>query len=80
MKDLKNNHFKNKAMKKLSVFVVAIIVMSCNSNLEQKKEIQTVKQDSVQQAGAAYACPMHPEVTSDKPGQCSKCGMDLEKK
>jgi len=26
-----------------------------------------------------YACPMHPEVTSDKPGKCSKCGMDLTK-
>ena len=29
---------------------------------------------------AMYACPMHPEVTSDKPGKCSKCGMDLVKK
>lgn len=28
---------------------------------------------------AAYSCPMHPEVTSDKPGKCSKCGMDLVK-
>ena len=26
---------------------------------------------------AGYVCPMHPEVTSDKPGQCPKCGMDL---
>lgn len=26
---------------------------------------------------AAYACPMHSEVTSDAPGRCSKCGMDL---
>ena len=26
-----------------------------------------------------YACPMHPEVTSDKPGKCSKCGTDLTK-
>ncbi|GGP93924.1 efflux RND transporter periplasmic adaptor subunit [Shewanella ulleungensis] len=24
-----------------------------------------------------YYCPMHPEVTSDKPGSCPKCGMFL---
>lgn len=27
-----------------------------------------------------YVCPMHPEVTSDKAGDCSKCGMALVKK
>ncbi len=27
-----------------------------------------------------YICPMHPEVISDKPGKCPKCGMDLELK
>ena len=26
---------------------------------------------------AAYVCPMHPDVTSDKPGKCPKCGMAL---
>ncbi len=26
---------------------------------------------------AAYACPMHPEVTSDGPASCRICGMDL---
>jgi hypothetical protein len=25
-----------------------------------------------------YQCPMHPEVFSDKPGICPKCGMNLE--
>jgi hypothetical protein len=24
-----------------------------------------------------YSCPMHPEVVSDKPGRCPKCGMPL---
>jgi uncharacterized protein with PIN domain len=24
-----------------------------------------------------YTCPMHPEVMSDKPGPCPKCGTDL---
>jgi hypothetical protein len=24
-----------------------------------------------------YTCPMHPEVVSDKPGRCPKCGMTL---
>lgn len=26
---------------------------------------------------AKYVCPMHPQITSDKPGSCSICGMDL---
>lgn len=29
-------------------------------------------------AGAVYTCPMHPEVVSDHPGTCPKCGMALE--
>jgi hypothetical protein len=28
-------------------------------------------------AAATYTCPMHPDVKSDKPGECPQCGMDL---
>jgi CopA family copper-resistance protein len=32
------------------------------------------------QTKTVYTCVMHPEVTSDKPGKCPKCGMTLVKK
>jgi len=43
----------------------------------------TVPAGTTVQAGAtapaaAYTCPMHPEVTSDRPGDCPICGMALE--
>jgi periplasmic mercuric ion binding protein len=37
------------------------------------------KENSASEAETAkpYCCSMHPEVKSDKPGKCSKCGMNL---
>lgn len=29
-------------------------------------------------AATIYECPMHPDVTSKRPGRCSKCGMTLK--
>jgi hypothetical protein len=34
----------------------------------------------VKPAKVQYTCTMHPEVLSDKPGKCPKCGMTLVKK
>ncbi len=31
-----------------------------------------------QAEGQVFTCPMHSEVTQDKPGSCPKCGMNLE--
>ncbi len=30
-----------------------------------------------QPAATEYVCPMHPDVRSDQPGKCPKCGMNL---
>ncbi|WP_422851845.1 multicopper oxidase domain-containing protein [Chryseobacterium arthrosphaerae] len=38
------------------------------------------KVNAAAQSESAYTCPMHPEVISDKPGKCPKCGMELVEK
>ena len=47
----------------------------CNDKMKKMETKKTKKM-----AVMNYNCPMHPEVASDKPGKCSKCGMDLVKK
>lgn len=44
------------------------------------KSALSMKENNSSNNPATYMCPMHPEVTSDKPGKCPKCGgMDLVK-
>jgi len=33
--------------------------------------------DAAKPGATFYTCPMHPEVISEKPGNCPKCGMTL---
>jgi len=40
---------------------------------------ETTRPQGSSAAAPLYVCPMHPEVTSSKPGECPKCGMQLER-
>ena len=65
-----------------TVAIVSVIAISCGSNetkekTSERKDTMNMKMDV---AGVQYTCPMHPEVVTDKPGSCPKCGMDLVKK
>ena len=58
-----------------SFALASFIFSACGSN-EPKEKKSSVEQTT---SGDKYQCPMHPEEKSDKPAQCPKCGMDLEK-
>jgi ssDNA-binding Zn-finger/Zn-ribbon topoisomerase 1 len=65
--------------------IFSIIFSACSNNTTSKAALPdssaTTKDTSkIKQTAAVYTCKMHPEVTSDKPGKCPKCGMDLVKK
>ena len=59
---------KTLMMVSLTIFSLAVFAQD---TIQQKSKMKTEQTN--------YSCPMHPEVTSNKPGKCSKCGMDLKK-
>ncbi|MBL4678468.1 MAG: hypothetical protein JKY70_20045 [Mucilaginibacter sp.] len=57
------------------VLAVALSVLgfaACNSSTQKD-----AKATEAAKPKGKYYCTMHPDITSDKPGTCSKCGMDL---
>jgi len=69
---------KGNIMKRL--FIISIIVFGAVTAFSQsgKDKMQNGKVDSGSKF--VYTCTMHPEVMTDKPGKCPKCGMPLVKK
>ena len=59
-----------KTIKAVVALVFAIGIVSF-ANAQDKAG----KKDSTQHK--MYVCPMHPDVTSDMPGKCSKCNRQL---
>lgn len=51
----------------------------CCGKKMNKKLMSTEEFGQLTQPSPEYICPMHPEVSSDDPGSCSKCGMRLKK-
>jgi hypothetical protein len=65
--------------KSIILLVTTIVLYSFQNTFAQhthEKQDTTLAPDS---AKISYTCPMHPEIISDKPGACSRCGMELVK-
>lgn len=65
-------------MKSLNMLMVAVFAIMSFSVLAQDGGEKNTSNSKQQPQKTVYSCPMHPDVTSDKPGKCSKCGMDLK--
>jgi hypothetical protein len=69
-------------MKKVTLLALAIIFLATGAFANGTKTLlaDTAKTKKVKPAKVQYTCTMHPDVLSDKPGKCTKCGMALVKK
>lgn len=66
-------------MKRLKTISVIVLILFSVSGYSQETKINTTDSVKVSEK-VMYTCSMHPEIISDHPGICSKCGMELIKK
>lgn len=71
-------------MKKMTLIAVLLVVAMVGTMIvtgcSNTKPAAKAETTGAAVQGVQYTCPMHPEVISDKPGKCPKCGMDLVEK
>jgi len=60
------------------LILAAVIAVICFGPMTDSK-LASAQTRPKSQAVKRYTCPMHPEVTSIKPGKCPKCGMALRR-
>jgi hypothetical protein len=69
-----------KMKKFIPVILFAFLFVFTACQPTKDKQESELNENSTDSTKMSYACPMHPEITGDQPGKCSKCGMDLVKK
>ena len=65
--------------------IIVIVLLLTSYTIAHTQDMSGMKmpikkrEATTQTRKVTYTCPMHPEIHSDKPGNCPKCGMKLVK-
>lgn len=63
------------------IFIAFLLVAVSGCNQNNQQNVKNVPDTiSAGKNSIKYTCPMHPEIVTNKPGTCPKCGMDLVEK
>ena len=65
--------------KSISILIIALVLSSFQNTIAQSTTEKRDTAISLDSTKTIYTCSMHPEIVSDKPGNCAKCGMELVK-
>src|SRR6476661_3731748 len=64
-------------LKLISILVASTLALSVTHSVIAQHSHHEHEIDQEQEKMQKYTCPMHPEVITDHPGNCPKCGMKL---
>lgn len=80
-------------LKSIISLITVMVIISCNNtstnsehmnaahsnsmNMDDKSQSYNIDTIKLNKGDTFYQCEMDPEVLSDKPGNCPKCGMEL---
>ncbi len=68
-------------MKRIITLTIVLVSLTLFTSVRLSTvQGQTSQKRGVKKNPVVYECPMHPDVTSSKPGKCPKCRMDLRLK